>query len=195
MSLENQTQIIDKIGGLGESIPGLNSNSIIQNLLKNSKELSTYYDSIPQDVEENVQRGMSREEAQKKSDEDIKNVTESYKKGIEKGIKDKITSMKQNYKIFKDSVDSIPEDITALISNIALPATVTAPPGAPNPIYALNLAKQGKNTLGRTLNTAISAFTQLLKDANSIGFEMPTSILNLFEKISTINTLISSIPV
>ena len=66
MSLENQTQIIDKIGGLGESIPGLNSNSIIQNLLKNSKELSTYYDSIPQDVEENVQRGMSREEAQKK---------------------------------------------------------------------------------------------------------------------------------
>jgi polyhydroxyalkanoate synthesis regulator phasin len=195
VSLENQTQIIDKIGGLGESIPGLNSNSIIQNLLKNSKELSTYYDSIPQDVEENVQRGMSREEAQKKSDEDIKNVTESYKKGIEKGIKDKITSMKQNYKIFKDSVDSIPEDITALISNIALPATVTAPPGAPNPIYALNLAKQGKNTLGRTLNTAISAFTQLLKDANSIGFEMPTSILNLFEKISTINTLISSIPV
>ena len=195
MSLNAQIEILNKMGDLGESVPGLDVNSIIKKLTAESEELSIVNQSIDEEEKEDVERGLSKEEARKKAETQKKRLQESYQKNIKKTVNEQITSIRQNYKVFKDSIESIPPDVTALITNIALPATVTVPPGAPNPIYALNLTKQAKNTLGRTLNSAIVAFTEVLKASNSIKFEIPTFILDLFEKIAEVNKLISSIPI
>ena len=195
MSLEAQTEILNKMGDLGESIPGLNPNSVIKKLISESDELKIVNSSIDEEEEEDVQRGLSRQEARKKADLQKKRIEESFKKNIAKSVNEQIISIKQNYKVFKTSIESIPADVTALISNIALPATISVPPGAPNPLYALNLTKQAKNTLSRTLNSAIVAFTEILKAANSIKFDIPNVVLDLFEKIALVNKLISSIPI
>lgn len=213
MSLEAQTQILGSLGNLGESIPGLNSGPIIDKLANESEEIKTVTDSIDAEAEEEVEREKRLEdkkkseaerkeerdrkikESRKKADAQKKKIIDSFKKNIKGLVEEKITVIKQNYKVFKDSVDSIPPDVSALITNIALPASITAPPGIPNPVYAINLAKQGKNTLGRTLNAAIVAFTEVLKAANAIKFEIPQFILSLFEKISIANNVISSIPI
>jgi hypothetical protein len=213
MSLKAQTEILSKLGNLGESIPGLSPGPIIDKLAKESEEIKTITDSIDTEVEEEIERAKRSEdktkseeerkaerdqkikESRKKADAQKKKIIDSFKKNIKGIVEEKITVIKQNYKVFKDSIDSIPPDVTALISNIALPPAITAPPGAPNPLYAINLAKQGKNTLGRTLNAAIVAFTEVLKAANAIKFEIPQFILSLFEKISIVNNVISSIPI
>lgn len=215
MSLQPQTDILNKLGNLGESIPGLSPDPIIENLAKKSEEIKKITESIDSEVEEESERikraskkpktpeeeqaaeeerKKKLEESRKKAEEQKKKIIETFKKNIKEIVNDKITEIKQNYKVFKDSVESIPPDVTALISNIALPPAITAPPGAPNPIYAINLAKQGKNTLGRTLNSAIVAFTIVLKAATVIKFEIPKFILDLFEKISIVNSIISKIP-
>ena len=213
MSLQQQTELLNKMGNLGESIPGLDVDPIVENLVKESEELKTITESIDVEEEEEVERAKrsedkkktaeerkadlkkKREEAKKKGEDQKKKIIETYKKSIKETVKEKITVIKQSYKVFKDSVESIPSDVTGLITNIALPPAITAPPGAPNPIYALNLTKQVKNSLGRTLNNAIVAFTEVLKAANAIKFQIPQFILDLFDKINIVNGLISSIPV
>jgi outer membrane biosynthesis protein TonB len=216
MSLQQQKDLLDKLGNLGESIPGLSVDPIVENLAKKSEELKTVTQSIDSEEEEEKERAKrsekkgktpeereaqkaerqkKQEEARKKAETQKKKIIETYKNNIKETVKEKITEIKQSYKVFKDSIESIPPDVTALIANIALPPAITVPPGAPNPIYAINLTKQGKNTLGRTLNSAIVAFTEMLKAANAIKFEIPKPILDLFDKISTVNGIISSIPI
>ena len=230
MSLESQIQLLSKLGNLGESVPGLNIDPIIENLAKKSEELKTVTESIDSEEEEEneretrsekkkerkaekerkkegkaekteqekeaqkAEREKKRAETKKKAEEKKKKIIEDYKKNIRKKVQEEIDIIKQNYKVFKDAIDSIPPDVSALVTNIALPPAITAPPGAPNPIYAINLAKQGKNTLGRTLNSSIVAFSQVLKAANAIKFEIPKPILDLFDKIAFINGLLSRIP-
>ena len=216
MSLDPQIQLLSKLGNLGKSIPGLNIDPIIENLAKKSEEIKTITESIDSEEEEEnertrrsekktktpeekeaqkAEREKKREEAKKKAKDQKKKIIDTYKKNIRKTVQEEIDVIKQNYKVFKDAIDSIPPDVTALITNIALPPAITAPPGAPNPIYAINLAKQGKNTLGRTLNSSIVAFSQVLKAANAIKFEIPKFILDLFDKIAFVNNLISGIPI
>lgn len=216
MSLEPQIQLLSKLGNLGQSIPGLNIDPIIENLAKKSEELKTVTESIDAEEEEEnerarrsekkkktpeekeaaeAERKKKREEAKKKAEEQKKKIIDTYKKNIRKTVQEEIDIIKQNYKVFKDAIESIPPDITALITNIALPPSITVPPGVFNPVYAYNLAKQGKNTLGRTLNSSIVAFSQVLKAANAIKFQLPKSILDLFDKIALINSLLSGIPI
>jgi hypothetical protein len=230
MSLEPQIQLLNKLGNLGSSIPGLNIDPIIENLVEKSEELKTITESIDSEEEEEneretrsekrkerkdekerkkagktekteqekeakkAEREKKREEFKKKAEEKKKKIIEDYKKNIRKTVQEEIDIIKQNYKVFKDAIESIPPDVSALIANIFLPPGITAPPGVFNPIYAYNIAKQGKNTLGRTLNSSIVAFSQVLKAATAIKFQIPKSILDLFDKISAVNSVISSIP-
>jgi hypothetical protein len=215
MSLQQQKDLLDKLGNLGEPIPGLDIDPIIENLAKKSEELKTVTESIDSEEEEENERARrsekkkktpeekktaeeerkkKREEAKKKAEAQKKKIIEDYKKNIRKTVQEEIDIIKYNYKIFTDAIESIPPDVSALITNIALPPAITVPPGAPNPLYAINLAKQGKNTLGRTLSSSIVAFSQVLKASNAIKFELPKSILDLFDKIAFVNSIISSIP-
>ena len=94
-----------------------------------------------------------------------------------------------------DGLKRIPEDVKTAIQNIALPPAISVPPGAPNPIYALNIAKQTKAALVGTLGIIVFAFTEVLKAATKILFVLPDSLLSTFEQIKTAFTIIKSIPV
>jgi chemotaxis protein histidine kinase CheA len=230
MSLEPQIQLLSKLGSLGESIPGLDIDPIIENLVKKSEEIKTATESIDEEEEEEneretrserrkerkaekerkkagkkekteeekeaqkAERKKKREETKKKAKEQKKKIIENYKKQIRVVVQENTIEIKQNYKIFKDAIESIPPDVSALITNILLPPAITVPPGGPNPLYALNLTKQAKNTLVRTLNSAIVAFTVVIKLSTAIKFEIPKPILDLFDKINIVSNLIGSIP-
>jgi cation transport ATPase len=230
MSLEPQIELLSKLGSLGESIPGLDIDPIVENLVKKSEELKTVTESIDSEEEEEneretrsekkkerkaekereklgkkekteeekeaqkAERKKKQEETKKKAEEQKKKIIENYKKQMRVVVQENTIEIKQNYKIFKDAIESIPPDVSALITNILLPPAITVPPGGPNPVYALNLTKQAKNTLVRTLNSAIVAFTVVIKLSTSIKFEIPKPILDLFDKINIVSNLIGSIP-
>jgi DNA repair exonuclease SbcCD ATPase subunit len=195
MSLEKQKELVASSGALGLSIPGLSLEPIIKNIMEKSKELKSHKEMIEEEVKENKERGMDPNEAKKEGEKKLKELIEKYKKSLKEAVEEQITLIKQHYKNFKEGLESIPEDVKAIIANILLPPTISAPPAAPNPIYALNLAKTTKNSIAGTLSVIIISFTEILKAANKILFLLPEPILSLFEKIKTVSQLISSIPI
>ncbi len=190
-----QKELFNKTGDLGDKIPGLVKDKIIEELVNKEPTIKTSIEKIQQAANEDVELGMSEEEATEKAKVEIKKMIDGYKKNIEDFVNTRIIEINQQYTVFKKSVESIPEDIKGVITNIALPATVTAPPGAPNPVYALNLAKSTKNAIAITLSAAIAAFAVVLKLCTELKFKLPDSILSIFDKISGFSKLLESIPV
>jgi seryl-tRNA synthetase len=195
MSLEKQKQLVTSSGALGLSIPGLSLEPIIKNIMDKSAELKAQKEMIQEEIKENEERGMKKEDAKKEGEKKLNELIEKYKKSIKEAVEEQITLIKQHYKNFKEGVENIPDDVKAVIANIILPPAISAPPAAPNPVYAVNLAKTAKNSIAGTLSVIIISFTEILKAANKILFVLPESILSLFEKIKTFSQLISTIPI
>ena len=195
MSLEKQKQLIASSGSLGLSIPGLSIDPIVKNIMDKSEELKSHKEMIEEEKKENEERGMSKEDAKKEAEAKLKEVIERYKKSIKEAAEEQIIIIKQHYKNFKEGLESIPSDVKAVIANIALPPAISVPPGSPNPIYALNLAKTAKSSISGTLSTIIISFTEILKAANKILFVLPEPILSLFEKVKTASGIINGIPI
>jgi hypothetical protein len=195
MSLEKQKQLIASSGSLGLSIPGLSIDPIVKNIMDKSAELKSHKEMIEEEKKENEERGMSKEDAKKEAEAKLKEVIERYKKSIKEAAEEQIILIKQHYKNFKEGLESIPSDVKAVIANIALPPAISAPPGAPNPVYALNLAKTAKSSISGTLSIIIISFTEILKAANKILFVLPEPILSLFEKVKTASGIINGIPI
>jgi hypothetical protein len=195
MSLKRQKDLIEKSSDLGENIPGLNVDKIVENLAKNSTEIKNQVKIIEDEVDENIERGMDENEAKEEGKKKIKDTIKQYKDSIRDAVIEQIAIIKQQFKIFKEGLQRIPADVKAAIANIVLPPSISAPPGAPNPVYALNLVKTTKNALVATLAIMIVAFTAILIASNKITFVLPNSILSLFEKIKITSTTINTIPV
>jgi hypothetical protein len=195
MSLEKQKKLVEESGALGLSIPGLSLEPIIKNIMEKSDELKTQKEMIEEEIKENQERGMKREDAKKEGEKKLKELIDGYKKNLKESVEEQITLIKQNYKNFKEGLESIPEDVKAVIANIALPPAISVPPAAPNPIYAINLAKTAKNSIAGTLSVIIISFTEILKAANKILFVLPEPILSLFEKVKTTSEIINGIPI
>lgn len=194
MSLEKQISLVEESGMLGESIPGLELDLILENLAQKSDELKSQYDAIEAQIEENVSRGMPREQARAEAESQIESIKKTAKEGLKQPVVEQITIIKQQYKVVKEGLKSIPEDVTAVAANILLPPAISVPPAAPNPLYAINLAATSKNALSSTLSTMIIAFTEMVKAANIIQFVLPVPILSLYESIKELSSLIDSIP-
>ena len=195
MAIQDQISLIAQLSALGESIPGLDITPIIENIANKNKEIKQYILMCEEEAKENQERGMTKEQAQKEADKKKKEVIDTYKKNIESFVQEQIDIIKSQYKIIKDGVKAIPDDVKATIANILLPPAISAPPSAPNPIYALNLAAETKNSLTSLLNTIVSAMLILLKAATAIQFEVPAVVLTIGETIKTLDSLLASIPV
>lgn len=195
MTLIRQKELILQAGELGENLPGLNLDTILENLAKKSDEVKAQYDIAESEIADNVSRGMSEDDAKKEAENKIKEILNAYKESIRESVIEQITIIKQQYRVFKEGLARIPDDVQAVIANIALPPAITVPPGGPNPIYALNLAKTTKNALAGTLSIIIVAFTEILKVATKILFVLPNSLLSLYEKLKTTSTILNSIPI
>jgi len=195
MSIQDQTNLIAQLSMLGESIPGLDPTPIIKKLADKSKEIKQYILMVEEEVKENEERGMTKEEAKKEAEDKIKEVINTYKENIKAFVQEQIDIIKSQYKIIKDGIKAIPEDVKTTIANILLPPAISAPPSAPNPIYALNLAAEAKNALTGVLNTIVSAMLILLKAATQIQFELPSAVLSIGQTIKTLDSVLATIPV
>ena len=195
MSLEKQKELIESAGDLGLAIPGLAIIAIIEKIVEKSQEVKVQVEIIEKEREALEAQGFDKEQAKADAKEKKKAMIDKFKENIKEFVTEQIALIKQQYKIFMDGLKRIPEDVKAAIANIALPPGITVPPGAPNPIYALNLAKQTKAALVGTLGIIVLAFTEILKAATKISFVLPDAILSVFEQIKTAFTIINSIPV
>jgi hypothetical protein len=195
MSIAKQKELIEKSGELGLPIPGLSITPIIAAIAKNSAELKAYYKAVEDERKENEERGMDKEQAKKEAKEKTKEILKKFKETIKQFVIEQIALIKQQYKIFMDGLKRIPADVKTAIMNIALPPAISVPPGAPNPLYALNIASQTKNALAGTLGIIILAFTEILKAATKIEFVLPEPLLVSFEQIKIAATVVNSIPV
>jgi hypothetical protein len=195
MSLARQKELVEMSITVGASIPGLGIVAVINNLAEKSEEIKLQVKIIQDEIKENRERGMTKEEAEKEAEKQIKDLINKYKDSIRQVVIEQIAIIKQQYKVVKEGLERIPDDVKAAIKNISLPPAISTPPGAPNPIYALNLAKTTKNALLGTLSVMIVAFTTMLIAANKISFVFPDSILSLYETLKTSTQIISSIPV
>jgi hypothetical protein len=192
MALEDQAKAVTKLGSLGTDIPKLNADSVIENIIKKDENLGKYLVMIDAAKAEKVERGMTKEEADKAAEEAKKKAIEDVKKSLKPQVEEDIIKMKQEYKTAKEALDSIPTEVTATVATSALPAAL--PPAAPNPTYTLGIALQTKKSLLKTLNIVLSSLTTIMMLANKLKFELPAPILKLVETLSTVTQGLSAIP-
>lgn len=194
--IEKQKKLFLESGKIGISIPGLDRDEILEKLASLDPQIKKIIDTIQAGIEKRVKRGdITEEEAEEIVAEEVEKTIEAFKKNSETIVEEKIAEINQNWTVFKESIESIPSDVKAAITNLTLPPTVSVPPAAPNPVWAINLIKQTKNSLVRTLSVAVAAFALVLKNANQIKFEIPDFILDTFDKIKVAFTVINTIPV
>lgn len=194
MAIEAQLSSALKLGDLGESIPGLNTDTVIENLVKKDEGMANYLKLIEDERKENVERGMSEEEAKAEADAKAKEAVETMKKNIKPAVEEDITKMKQEYKIAKEAIDSIPTEAQTVAALVAVPPSISTPPSTANPAYTLGVAAQTKKTLLKSLSIATSALTNLILIASKLKFELPSAILGLVGALSAVTTAISIIP-
>jgi hypothetical protein len=195
MSIEAQQNLILELSNMGEGLPGLDPTPIIKNILDKSEEVKSYILMVEEEVQENIDRGMTKEEAEAEAKRQITEMIDKYKETLKNIVNEQIAIIKSQYKVIKDGLAAIPADVKTAIANILLPPSISAPPSAPNPVYALNLVAETKNALSGLLNVISAALVTLIKAATTIKFEVPGVILSLGQTIKTTDTLLSTIPV
>jgi seryl-tRNA synthetase len=194
MAMEEQVKLLLKLDKLGTDIPGLNPNKVLNNLIEKNDALKSQVEIFNTAKEENIERGMSADEAEARVKEARDKAIADAKKQMEPMVKEEITKMKQQYKIAKESLDSIPAEVQSTIATIVIPPAISVPPSAPNPIYSLGIALQTKKNLMKTLNIVISALTQIILIANKLKFELPTPVTTLVATLISVAGLLSTIP-
>lgn len=194
MAIEDQNKAISKLGKLGEDIPGLNVNTVLDNLVQKNEALKSQFENLNKVKEENLERGMTEDEAAAKVEEDKKKMVEDAKKNLKPMVEEEIIKMKQEYKTAKEALASIPTEAQAAMALVVLPTAISVPPSTANPAYTLGMALQTKKSLLKTLNIVLSSLTTLMMLANKLKFELPASILKLVETLSTVTKGLSIIP-
>lgn len=196
MSLERQTALLVESGTLGLSIPGLDVEAIAVKLLETQEAVKIQIEIIKEDVNKLKESGeITEEEVEAKVDEEVKKIIDPILPSVKAYVVERKIIIEQQFKTITESLKKIPADVQGAIAQLALPPTITAPPGAPNPVYALIVAAQAKTTLSFVLAVMVSAFSTMIIKANEIQFALPDSILDLFEQIKTAAALLDTIPV
>jgi hypothetical protein len=192
MAIDDQTKAVTELGSLGIDIPGLNADSVIENIIKKDETLGKYLKMIDSAKAEKIERGMTKEEADKAAEDSKKEVIDEVKNNLKPSVEEDIIKMKQEYKTAKEALDSIPVEVQATVATAALPAAL--PPAVPNPTYTLGIALQTKKNLLKTLNIVLSSLTAVLMIANKLKFELPEAVLTLVKTLGTVTSGLSAIP-
>jgi hypothetical protein len=165
--------LIIKLGNdEGLAIPGLNTDSILEEIAKQNKDLQAALSQV--------------------SPEEAKNIIKRFKETLRDEVEEKITIIKINANTIQSGIENLRDTITAAIRNIAIPPATGAV--TPNPIYSASVALQTKKQLSTSLSVLFSAFAIMLGAAVSIKFSLPQSILALLSGLVTVKALIDTIP-
>lgn len=194
MALKDQEEAISKLGDLGLEIPGLNADSVIENIIKKDENLGKYLEMIDAAKEEKVYRGMSEEDAKKAAEDAKKQVLEQIKTNLRPSVEEDIIKMKQEYKTAKEALDSIPDEAKTVVALTIVPPAISAPPSTANPAYTLGIATQTKKSLLKTLNIVLSSLTTVITLANKLKFELPQAVTALVSALTVATNALSLIP-
>jgi hypothetical protein len=179
----------------GPKIPGLDKDAILVILASKEPALKKQFDDIQKGINEDIEAGMSEEDAKEKAKKDQMMIIEKYKESMDGYVDERIAEIEKQYDVFLKSVKTIPDTVATTIANIALPPALTVPPGAPNPVYSINLARQVKASLGIILASAVIAFGIIVKLSSELKFKLPEEVLKIFDTLKTFDGLLKSIPI
>jgi hypothetical protein len=186
--LKKMDTLIEKLGTDTKfPIPGLNKEKILEEAAKKDESLGSYIKELEEEQKDGTK---TKEEVEK----EIKEVIDRYKKVIEPTVTESIAVIQTNYNLIQDSTKQLTENVASAIATTAIPPAIGAPPVAPNPAYALVENKQKKNVLLSILSTMKNALLNILTAAKKIAFALPDIILGLVDSLSTLTTVISTIP-
>ena len=194
MSLEEQAKAVKKLGSLGTDIPGLNADSVIENILKKDENLGKYLEMVDAAKEEKIERGMTQEQADKEAEAIKKETLDKAKENLKPQVEEDIIKMKQEYKTAKEALDSIPSEAQTAIALAIVPPAISAPPSTANPAYTLGIATQTKKNLLKTLNVVLSSLTTVITIANKLKFELPQVVTALVTALTVATNALSVIP-
>lgn len=194
MALEAQIALIDTLGNMGEKLPGLDLDKIIENIAKKAEAIKSQYDAIKEEVDELRNRDrITKDEAKQMVKDKMNAIIEEYKKKITQMVNDAINEIQSAWKEIKTQIKQIPKDVKNAIKAIALPPAIG--PVGPNPLYAITIAAQTKSLLVAILNALATNLIKLLKAATMILFEVPQPVLAAGETIKALATVLNTIPV
>lgn len=196
MALEKQTALLLELGTMGEGIPGLDPTPIIENIVAKSKAIGDKITLIQAKYDQyRARKKMTDDEAKTELKKEVKQIIDDYKEILKKQVEMAIAQIKAEWKKIKEALLAIPEDVISAIQNILVPPAITAPPAAPNPIYALEVAAQTKRILLGILNTISPSLITLIGAATLILFELPEPVLVVGATIKALDMIINTIPV
>jgi len=194
MALDPQITLMTALGDMGEGLPGLDFDKIIENIVQKAEAIKAKKEAIEKEIEEFRNRDrITKDEAKQMLKDKIKELIDKYKEAIKQMVIDAINEIKSVWKEIKTQVKQIPKDVKAAIAAIALPPAIG--PVGPNPIYALTIAAQTKSLLVAILNALATNLIKLIKAATMISFVLPQPVLIVGETIKTLDTLLNTIPV
>lgn len=138
-------------------------------------------------------QGFSKEDMQEYG-EDLIKAQEQFVKEKKKLITDAINEIKMEYKNIKDGIALVSTQVKSIIANLVMPATVTVPPGVPNPLHAVNDISQKKGLLNKILFDLNVSSAKILNAAIKAELELPQPVLTVMNSVAETKKLLDTIP-
>lgn len=139
-------------------------------------------------------QGFSKEDMQEYGDQ-LKNAKEQFIKEKRKLLTDAINEIKMEFANLKEGIALVSAQVKSIISNLAMPAVISVPPGAPNPLFIANDVSQKKGILNKILFDLNMSSVKILNAAIKAELELPVSVLNVMGSIAATKKLLDTIPI
>lgn len=204
----------DILSGLYKSlpnIPGLNTDSIIDSILKNDKTYKTNIENLEKSAE-NITK-QEQEEQQRKEDlgdnyikkaqlytkseiEKVKSdMITQYKSNLKPQIDRSILKIKMSYQNILNGIDSIKSSISNFSTSQLIPSTLVAgsATGTANPAYTALQLKIFKSQLSNLIGPLLLAMIEIINTSDEIQFKIPDSITMTFKALIALKTTIDKL--
>jgi hypothetical protein len=172
--LDKMKSLLAQLGdNSGLSIPGLDTNSVTENLASKNSQLQSLINE-------------TEDPAQKKA------IKDRYVSEIRPYVQEQITIIKMTYKDVKEGVKNVIDSVSVIIAAALVPPAL---PAGPNPAYVILDGKQKLAFLTNSLATLLNSYRQMLQAAINIQFELPDTVLDLGKALSNAQRALNTIPV
>ena len=181
-TISEMQNAIDRLINSDEQIeiPGLDFDSIVDNIVETNFKDKLDALTDPEEWER------------------VKNeLLEYYKTYGKQAIQEKINDIKSAFADIKAQVKYIQEAVTNTIASNAVPSVITVgtATSTPNPVYFMLDNANKKNTLMGMLKSAEDSAVKLLNAAINICFQVPDTVMTTINGLTTVKTVINTIPV
>lgn len=193
------------------SIPGLDTDSIVDSLLKNNPDYKSNIENIDA-AAENIEK-QEQEESQRKEDlgdnyikktqlytkEEITKVKTDmitmYKSNLKPQVDRSILKIKISYQNIIDGIDNIKSSISNFSTSQLVPSTLVAgsATGTANPAYTALQLKIFKSQLSNLLGPLFAAMIDIVNTSDEIQYKIPDSISNVFKTLISLKNTIDKL--